>query len=98
MVTSPQGKPGAQGYAPRTVSEHAIDFATNSWDLATGGLKTLTAKRELPIRPERHLTEVTTDAPALSLRTRTSLTRLFLVCVLLMLIGGAIVIFVMLQP
>ena len=30
--------------------EYALDFATRSWDLATGGLKTLTAKRELPGR------------------------------------------------
>ena len=41
--------------------EHAIDFATHSWDLKTGGLKTLTAKRELPTRLDRRSAEVSQD-------------------------------------
>src|ERR1700680_3505372 len=41
--------------------EHAIDFATHSWDLATGGLKTLTAKRELPARPDRRTVDTQPD-------------------------------------
>src|SRR5260370_7417869 len=37
--------------------ERAINFTTHSWDLATGGLKTLTAKRELPTRLDRRATD-----------------------------------------
>jgi len=76
--------------------EHAIDFATSSWDLATGGLKTLTAKRELPLRPDRRSTGVVPDILATSRSYMFAL--VILVCVLLMLIGGGIVLFVMLQP
>jgi hypothetical protein len=83
------------GY-PQKVREHAVNFATHSWDLATGGLKTLTAKRELPIRAEMHASDVVPDMLA------TSRSYLFLLvillCVLLILIGGGILLFVMLQP
>ena len=37
--------------------DRTIDVAMHSWDLATGGLKTLTAKRELPSLLERRPTE-----------------------------------------
>lgn len=80
----------------KTDHEHAIDFATSSWDLATGGLKTLTAKRELPLRPDRRSTGVVPDILATSRSYMFAL--VILVCVLLMLIGGGIVLFVMLQP
>jgi hypothetical protein len=75
--------------------EHALDFATHSWDLATGGLKTLTAKRELPPRIERRPMETMIDPPpprsyALVLAIMTS--------IVLMLIGGGVILFVMLQP
>jgi len=80
----------------RTDHEHALNFATHSWDLATGGLKTLTAKRELPIRPERRVSEVVPDMLATS-RSNTFVL-VILVCVACMLIGGGIVFFVMLQP
>jgi hypothetical protein len=84
------------GNAEQTDHEHAIDFATHSWDLATGGLKTLTAKRELPIRPDRRVTGVVPDKLTAS---RSSLFVLVLLaCVVLMLIGGGMVLFVMLQP
>ncbi|GLV59380.1 hypothetical protein KDH_62070 [Dictyobacter sp. S3.2.2.5] len=76
--------------------EHPLDFATHSWDLATGGLKTLTAKRELPIRPERRDTSVVPDILATSRSYMFAL--VIMGCVLLMLIGGGIVLFVMLQP
>jgi hypothetical protein len=78
------------------VYEPAIDFATNSWDLATGGLKTLTAKRELPMRADRRAS----SAPAETVAVGRSYVFVLaiLVCVLLMLIGGGIVLFVMLQP
>jgi hypothetical protein len=75
--------------------EHAIDFATHSWDLATGGLKTLTAKRELPPRLERRARQTPLDtAPARSY----TLVLAIVACILLMLIGGGVVLFVMLQP
>jgi hypothetical protein len=84
------------GSSSKTDHEHAIDFATSSWDLATGGLKTLTAKRELPLRPDRRSTGVVPDILATSRSYMFAL--VILVCVLLMLIGGGIVLFVMLQP
>lgn len=76
--------------------EHALDFATHSWDLATGGLKTLTAKQELPLRSERRPSGVVPDMLA------TSRSYMFVLVIvgsmLLMLIGICIVLFVMLQP
>ncbi len=84
------------GSSYKTDHEHAIDFATSSWDLATGGLKTLTAKRELPLRPDRRSTGVVPDILATSRSYMFAL--VILLCVLLMLIGGGIVLFVMLQP
>ncbi|GCE27754.1 hypothetical protein KDA_32380 [Dictyobacter alpinus] len=76
--------------------EHALDFATHSWDLATGGLKTLTAKRELPRRPERRPASVVPDIVATSRSYMFAL--VIMGCILLMLFGGGIVLFVMLQP
>ena len=76
--------------------EHALDFATHSWDLATGGLKVLTAKRELPMRPERRTIGVVPDILATSRSYTFAL--IIMVCVVLMLIGGGIVFVVMLQP
>lgn len=77
--------------------ERTIDFATHSWDLATGGLKTLTAKREFPSLYERRPTEKllpnTTGVP----RSYAFLL-IVLVCLVLMLISGGVVLFVMLQP
>ncbi len=84
------------GPSERADHEHAIDFATSSWDLATGGLKTLTAKRELPLRPDRRSTGMVPDILATSRSYMFAL--VILLCVLLMLIGGGIVLFVMLQP
>jgi hypothetical protein len=75
--------------------EHAFDFATHSLDLATGGMKTLTAKRELPTRPDRR-------TPDISAELATSHSYMFalviMVCVVLMLIGGGIVLVVMSLP
>lgn len=81
---------------PQKVSqhEHAIDFATHSWDLATGGLKTLTAKRELPTRADRRVPDISQNLPS----SRSYMFALIiLACVVLMLIGSAVVLFVMLQ-
>ncbi len=76
--------------------ERAMDFATHSWDLATGGLKTLTAKRELPPRLERRAAEHTSNA---SVTPRHSMFPLvILACIVIMLISGGIVLFMMVQP
>jgi hypothetical protein len=76
--------------------EHALDFATHSWDLATGGLKTLTAKRELSIPPDRRVAESVPDFAAALTRTYT-IALIVMVCVVLVLIGGGILLFMMLQ-
>ncbi len=82
--------------APGKPDEHALDFATHSWDLATGGMKVLTAKRELPLRSDRRSSGVMPDIVATSRSYLVAL--VVLVCVVLMLIGGGIVLLVMLQP
>ncbi|HEU5229496.1 MAG TPA: hypothetical protein VFU49_16880 [Ktedonobacteraceae bacterium] len=88
--------PPSGGPAQPADHEHAIDFATHSWDLATGGLKTMTAKRELPTRPDRRAPEI---PPGMLVTHRNYMFALVvLACVVLMLIGGGIVLFVMLQP
>jgi hypothetical protein len=76
--------------------ERATDFATHSWDLATGGLKTLTAKRELPPRLERRATRQLTDAPVTPRSYMFPL--VILACIVIMLISGGIVLFMMVQP
>jgi len=57
-------------------------------------LKTLTAKRELPLRPERRVTGVVPDIVATSRSYMFAL--VIFVCVVLILIGGGIVLFVLL--
>ncbi len=76
--------------------ERATNFATHSWDLATGGLKTLTAKRELPPRLERRTAGQLSAEPATP-RSYTFLL-VILACLLVMLISGGIVLFMVLQP
>jgi hypothetical protein len=83
-------------FSEPTNHEHALDFATYSWDLATGGLKTLTAKRELPSRSERYANEIVPD-PGSAPRSYALMLAIF-ACIVLMLIGGGVVLFVMLQP
>jgi len=86
----------AADFAENVEHQHAIDFATHSWDLATGGLKTLTAKRELPTRSDRRAAGFKVDDRAVSRSYTFAL--VILACVVLMLIGGGVVLFVMLQP
>lgn len=76
--------------------DRAIDFASHSWDLATGGLKTLTAKREFPSLIDRRPTNVLPDAAPAAPRTSIFLL-VILICVILMLISGGIILFIMLQ-
>lgn len=76
--------------------ENAITFASHSWDLATGGLKTMTAKRELPSFPSRRPTgHMPEEAP---LPRNYTFLLIILACLLVMLISGGIVLFVVLQP
>lgn len=86
----------SSAYPGNAHHEHAIDFATHSLDLATGGLKTLTAKRELPTRLERRMAENPLDTFS-ETRSYTFILAI-LVCIILMLIGGGVVLFVMMQP
>jgi hypothetical protein len=75
--------------------ERATEFATHSWDLASGGLKTLTAKRELPPRLERRATKLSATPAA----PRSYMFPLvILACIVIMLLSGGIVVFMMLQP
>ena len=78
--------------------EHAIDFATQSWDLKTGGMKTLTAKRELPTRPDRRSADFSQDVREASSTRNYMFAMIVLVCVIFMLIGGGVILFVILQP
>lgn len=94
QTSSSSSSSGARGATSSARHEHALDFATHSWDLATGGLKTLTAKRELPTRADRRISGTVPDAV---LPSRGYLLALvILACVVLMLIGSGIVLFVML--
>ncbi len=69
------------------------DFS-HPWDLATGGFKTLTAKREL-FPPQQRLGQVASDP----VPTRSYMFLLvILACVVVMLISGGVVLFMTLQP
>lgn len=92
----PQKPVAAPSMPAEVVQDRAIDFASHSWDLASGGLKTLTAKRELFAPPARRPTDNLPDTP--NVPRSYMLMLIILVCVLLMLISGGIVLFVILQP
>jgi hypothetical protein len=92
----PQRPVAAPSIPEEVIQDRAIDFAFHSWDLAPGGLKTLTAKRELLAPPERRPTDNLLDTP--NVPRSYMLMLIILVCVLLMLISGGIVLFVILQP
>ncbi len=77
-------------------SEQGIDFSSHSWDLATGGFKTLTAKRELPSLPDRRPSEQLQNAAQVPRSYTFAL--VILACVVLMLVGGGVALFVVLQP
>jgi hypothetical protein len=89
----PTFPPSVVGASHKSAHEHAIDFATHSWDLATGGMKTLTAKRELPMRPDRRSPDTLPDEISRSYL----FALIILICLVLTLIGGGIVLFFMLQ-
>lgn len=73
----------------------ATDFS-HPWDLATGGFKTLTAKRTLP--PPQQRRGPISPLPE-SVPTRSYMFLLvILACVVVMLISGGVVLFMTLQP
>jgi hypothetical protein len=92
----PQKSVAAPSFPEEVVQDRAFGFASHSWDLASGGLKTLTAKREFPAPPKRRPTDNLLDTP--NVPRSYMLMLIILVCVLLMLISGGIVLFVILQP
>jgi hypothetical protein len=96
QVTLPAALHSAERPVEEGVQERALDFASHSWDLATGGLKTLTAKRELPALPERRSLDNLQESAGVARNYLFVL--ITVVCVLTMLASGGIVLFLMLQP
>jgi len=97
LPSSPLRPPGSETeFSAMIARNRATHIAARSRNLATGGLKTLTAKRELPPKLERRATGQLADTPATS-RSYTFLL-VILACILVMLISGGIVLFMMLLP
>jgi hypothetical protein len=75
----------------------ADDFTASSWDLATGSLRALTAKREIPYLIERRasgkLPKTVVPPPRSYLFTVVIVT-----CLLVMLISGGVILFLLMQP
>jgi len=84
---------GLQG---EIVHDRAGDSTAHSWDLATGGLKALTAKRELPPRVDRrpngNLQEIIPTPRSYTFAL------VLLACIVVMLISGGVVLFMLVQP
>ena len=78
--------------------KRATEFATHSWDLATGGLKTLTARRELPPGLERRTTATEKRSESEVAARSYTFALIVLARILVMLISGGIVLLMMLQP
>ncbi|HEX7733341.1 MAG TPA: hypothetical protein VF458_00705 [Ktedonobacteraceae bacterium] len=80
----------------KTDSSSAAPDFSHSWDLATGGFKTLTAKRTLPPPQQRRgpITPTPETAPSRSYMFPLVL----LACIVVMLVSGGVVLFMMLQP
>jgi len=84
------------GLSGEIVDDSAADSTDRSWDLVTGGLKALTAKRELPSRLDRRPSgNLQENLPAPRSYT---LALVLLVCFVVMLISGGVVLFMMVQP
>jgi hypothetical protein len=95
-LSSPMSYESGTELSGRIAPEQSINVVTHSWDPATGGLKTLTAKRELPTRLERRATDQLPDKAATPRSYVFSL--VILACIVVMLISGGVVLFMMLQP
>lgn len=88
--------PLSAGFSDEGQHANAVNFASHSWDLATGGLKTMTAKREMPAFHGQRPTGQLSETPHIP-RNYTFLL-VIMACLLLMLVSGGVVLFVMLQP
>lgn len=87
-AASPQQ--GAHAQTPASA-----DFS-HSWDLATGGFKTLTAKRELP--PPQQRRGPATPLPEPPPPRSYMFLLVIMACIVVMLISGGVVLFMTLQP
>lgn len=91
--------PLAEGSSSYPLAHNQAPFSSDfshSWDLATGGFKTLTAKRELFPLQQRREQAVPVPEPA---PTRSYMFLLVIVaCIVVMLISGGVVLFMTLQP
>ena len=76
---------------------HSADFTASSWDLATGGLKALTAKREVPYLIERRPSGKLPTSAAPPPRSNL-FTVVILACLIVMLISGGVMLFLLTQP
>lgn len=85
-------------HAHQIVHERAIDFASSSWDLATGGLKTLTAKRQLPPLLDRRLSEKLPEPADTDIPRSYAFLLVVLACLVLMLVSAGVVLWIMSQP
>lgn len=88
--------PAAPFPLAETDSSSATPDFSHSWDLATGGFKTLTAKRTLPPPQQRRgpITPTPETAPPRSYMFLLVL----LACIVVMLVSGGVVLFMTLQP
>ena len=85
--------------APHSAAGARVSAATDfshSWDLATGGFKTLTAKRELP--PPQQRRGVAAPLPEPAAPRSYMFLLVILACIVVMLISGGVVLFMTLQP
>lgn len=91
--------PSSETDSSSTPADEPVSAATDfshPWDLATGGFKTLTAKRELPPLQQRRgpATPLPEIAPARSYM----FLLVILACIVVMLISAGVVLFITLQP
>ncbi|HEY1353616.1 MAG TPA: hypothetical protein VGF67_28735, partial [Ktedonobacteraceae bacterium] len=80
-------------FADTVAHQDPADFS-HPWDLATGGLKTLTAKRELFPPQQRREQVVVEPTPVRSYM----FVLVIVACIVVMLISGGVVLFMTLQP
>ena len=96
---SPSRPVSAAEHAQQIEQERAVSFASSSWDLATGGLKTLTAKRQLPPLPERRLSEKLPEPADADGSRNFAFLLVVLTCIILMLLSAGVVLWIILfQP
>lgn len=84
------------GLSDKIGRNRAGDFASHPRDLATGGLKALTAKREVPSRIDRRPSGNLPEIVAVPRSYTFAL--VILACIIVMLISGGVVLFMLVQP